>query len=384
MASLSLFLDTRRVDRNGECKFRILVSHAGKNSLISLDLSCSPDYWDGVKIVKRRDRSSLNQYLQTKLFEARSALGKVASSGRLHSLDAKGLKDAIMDILEPKVKSSLVEPFLQSYAETKSPSRKRCLYSVLRHLKSFDDDFSSLTFDGVDKSYVKSFLAYLYARLATNTVDLYMSCLKTLFNAAMDFDLTSNYPFRRIKIKRVPTRKRNLTVEQLRVLWSLPLSGRKAFARDFFFLSFFLIGMNVADIFKSTGVNASGRVDYVRSKTSKPYSIKVEPEAMDIIRRYPCETSLIGHGYLSHSSLVLTLNAHLHHIGQLIGVPGLTTYYARHSWASIASEIGVPFDTIARALGHGGNTVTDVYIAYDYRKVDEANRMVIDRLFSGL
>ena len=61
----------------------------------------------------------------------------------------------------------------------------------------------------------------------------------------------------------------------------------------------------------------------------------------------------------------------------------LTMYVARHSWATIAASLDIPKDTIAHALGHGNNTVTDIYIEFDQRKVDAANRMVLDWVLYG-
>ncbi len=58
--------------------------------------------------------------------------------------------------------------------------------------------------------------------------------------------------------------------------------------------------------------------------------------------------------------------------------PHITTYWARHSRVTIAAELDIPKETIAAALGHGGNSVTDVYIRFDERKIDEANRRVLD------
>lgn len=60
--------------------------------------------------------------------------------------------------------------------------------------------------------------------------------------------------------------------------------------------------------------------------------------------------------------------------------PELSTYWARHIWATVAASLDVPKETIAAALGHGGNSVTDIYIDFDHNKVDEANRKVIDFL----
>lgn len=57
--------------------------------------------------------------------------------------------------------------------------------------------------------------------------------------------------------------------------------------------------------------------------------------------------------------------------------PDLSTYYARHTWATIAAKLEIPKETIAAALGHGGNSVTDIYINFDQKKIDEANRKVL-------
>lgn len=62
-------------------------------------------------------------------------------------------------------------------------------------------------------------------------------------------------------------------------------------------------------------------------------------------------------------------------------VPELTTYWARHTWATIAASLDVPKETIAHVLGHGNDTVTDIYIDFDKKKVDEANRKVLDYVF---
>jgi integrase len=53
-------------------------------------------------------------------------------------------------------------------------------------------------------------------------------------------------------------------------------------------------------------------------------------------------------------------------------------YWARHSWATVAIDLDIPKDTVAAALGHSSNTVTDVYINFDRAKIDRANRMVLD------
>ena len=85
-----------------------------------------------------------------------------------------------------------------------------------------------------------------------------------------------------------------------------------------------------------------------------------------------------------------TLNRQLQRIGKvdvgkkgkktvMAAFPGLTTYWARHTWATIASELDIPIETIGLALGHKvGSSVTNIYIRYNPAKIDDANRKVID------
>ena len=80
----------------------------------------------------------------------------------------------------------------------------------------------------------------------------------------------------------------------------------------------------------------------------------------------------------SYKTVAIYADKYIKVIAKKIGIPKISSYWARHTWATIASSIDIPKDTISAALGHGGNTVTDVYIRFDRRKVDEANRKVIN------
>lgn len=60
-------------------------------------------------------------------------------------------------------------------------------------------------------------------------------------------------------------------------------------------------------------------------------------------------------------------------------IPGISTYFARHCWATFAYEAGVPLDVISQALGHSsGNRTTLIYVKFNQQAVDLANRTVID------
>ena len=142
-------------------------------------------------------------------------------------------------------------------------------------------------------------------------------------------------------------------------------------------LSFYLIGMNLADMLalpKDCIVN--GRLQYRRAKTGKNYSIKIEPEAQAIIDKYPGKDHLLSFGEKFGRWFRCGCNETLGKIEK-----GLTWYYARYSWANYAVDLDIPKDIISEALGHKhGSTVTGIYIKYSLDKVDKANRQVIDYL----
>lgn len=167
-------------------------------------------------------------------------------------------------------------------------------------------------------------------------------------------------------------------------------------------LLFYLIGINVVDVLHATGIK-NGRLEYRRAKTGKIYSIKIQPEAMKIINKYaPGKNTLLNFidNYEDYKDFMHRLNKNLKEIGPWEWMdakskngrpikkkvryplfPELTSYFARHSWATFAAELDVPEKTIKMALGHGTSSVTDRYINFNMKKVDEANRKIIDYLF---
>lgn len=185
---------------------------------------------------------------------------------------------------------------------------------------------------------------------------------------------------------------RALSIEQVRAIASCKCPSFMEKYRDVFMLMVYLIGINSKDLLYLTEENeVDGRLVYHRYKTNKLYSIKIEPEAEVLIKRYKGKKYLLNFmdSYKDHLDCLHHINDNLKKVGMgyIIGIgysgsavcPTLTTYYARHTWASLAFELGVSKDTISLALGHStGVKVTDIYIKYDLQKIDEANRKVIN------
>lgn len=293
------------------------------------------------------------------------------------------------------------EKYYEKFVMTKkNAGYKQSCQCTLNKMRELCDDFSKLKFSDITIRWLNDLdLKMMESGISLNTRCTQFKNIRTCLNRAIDEELTTNYPFRRFKIRPESTRKRNLPVEELRRLFNYDVREYQKYYLDYFKLIFMLIGINTIDLYNLTSIE-NGRIEYRRAKTHKLYSIKVEPEAMEIINRHRAKN---GRGLLDITdrwncsfNFMRTCNNALQKIGKStrsgkgrkkIITPewaGLTTYWARHSWGTIAYSIDIPKDIISQALGHSsGNPITEIYIERDQKKVDEANRKVLDWVLYG-
>ena len=328
------------------------------------------------------------------------------------NMDASSLRDRIKaEILflpdeeeeseKEKAKRELFMPFFRQRIDSKTnEGYKESQEYTYKKITEFADDANRLKFADIDLKWLNRFDEWLVGKgLSQNTRNIHFKNIRTIINRAIDEELTDKYPFRRFKIKPEATRKRSLTVEELRKLFTCEVEPYQEMYRDMFKLIFMLIGINAVDLFNLKEVTSSGRVEYRRAKTHRLYSIKVEPEAMELIKKYPGTSGLlsISDRWTSHKDFIKWTNKGLQKIGEMKIVgrggkkkitsfwPDITTYWARHTWATIAyNDLDIPKDVISQALGHSmGSGITEIYLDRDQRKVDEANRRVLDWVLYG-
>lgn len=286
----------------------------------------------------------------------------------------------------------------QRFIDGKANKGTRGVYKhTLDKIRLFDPDVDNKRFEDITLQWLTDFEAFCAATASKNARNIHLRNIRAVFNNAIDYEITTAYPFRRFKIRPEATRKRALPVEELRRLFEYPVEDYAEIYRDMFKLIFMLIGINSADLWALKSITHNGRIEYKRAKTGRLYSIKVEPEAMEIINKYQGVNGLlcIADRWSDSRNFRHQCNKALQRIGAVerrgrggkkiitAEFEGVTTYWARHSWATVAASLDIPRDTIAAALGHGGNTVTDIYIDFDQHKVDEANRQVLDWVLCG-
>ena len=242
-----------------------------------------------------------------------------------------------------------------------------------------------------------SFADYLHKRGTTrNTQSFYFRILRAVCNrareegvAALPSDLFDN-----VYTGKARTRKRALPIEDIRRIAAMePKSEKERLTRDIFIFSFITRGMALVDIAHLRKGNvAVGRLAYHRHKTGRSISMEWIVEMQKIACRYerdgcdylfPLISSEGAEGWREYKHSSQVINYHLRVLGKQLNLPmPLTLYVARHSWATVAKNSGVPTALISDAMGHSSERMTQIYLdSIDVGRIDNANRHIVDILY---
>ena len=341
------------------------------------------------------NRQMLNTKIAKKYGDISEILYKLSQNEDLTRLSNSELcikiKEGLGYISEPiKVKNEDSNTFLKWFYRftSRKEGRTKGIYEATRkRLVAWigEEQLAKVKFEDIKVAWLEEFEDFLSLTAGANANSIHFRNIRTVVNYAIDNEVTTYYAFRRFKIKTESTRKRNFDITTLRRIFTHTCAEEwQQKYLDFFKLSFMQIGINVVDLCGLKKIT-NGRVDYIRAKTHRPYSIKVESEAREIIDRYAGSEGLVNfaENYGNYRHFYNNLCKGLREVKQQLGIEELTTYWARHSWATIAHKLGVSKDIIAQALGHGSHTVTDIYIEEDTKAMDEANRKVLDYVLYG-
>ncbi|TYP88740.1 integrase-like protein [Sphingobacterium allocomposti] len=235
--------------------------------------------------------------------------------------------------------------------------------------------------------------------VSNSAVHNYMRDLRTLFNAARnryneeDIGIfrIKHYPFKKYKIGSPPprTKDRNNSLEEVLAIRDCATkSGSRAeLAKELYMLSFYLCGTNAVDFYQLGGQNIrNGRLEYNRSKTAESrkdnafISIKIVDKARPLLEKY---IGKLTERYSTIGCLNKALSKGMEQICRQIGLSGVTFYWARHTFANTArNDCRMSKDDVALALNHvdEGNRTTDIYIAKDWKIVDDVQSKVMEKL----
>lgn len=250
--------------------------------------------------------------------------------------------------------------------------------------------------DSVDSSLIMQYESYLKAQgICPNTSSYYMRSLRAIYNRAVEKEYVDQHnPFKYVYTGVSKTVKRAIPLKTLRQIRDLDLSSQPLmdYARDIFMFSFYTRGMSFVDIaFLRKKDLQNGILSYRRRKTNQQLFVKWEKQMQDIVDKYdttnipyllPIIKNVTVDERRQYKSAVHLVNGKLKLLGEWLGLAiPLTTYVARHTWASIAKSKNISISTISEAMGHDSENTTRIYLAsLDSSVVDKANSLILKSL----
>ena len=406
MAKATLYLDTRAITEGSAAPLKIRVYHNKKTFFLPTSISLTPQQWMEGKpygtIVNHLRAKQWNNFLKLRMMDISSELLKLDVEGKLSAMTAEDLKKRLQllcgAIIEDDKPADFFWPIFLEYMESqKNPGTKSIYKQTESRLRAFDLNIEQRRFNDIDKAWLEKFDDFmLLTAPKKNARNIHLRNIRTVFNYAINTkELNISYPFRAFKIVAETTASRALSIDQIRLLRTYPIEEpHLAKYRDIFMLMTYLRGINAADLFTALKTDViNGRLEYKRKKTGTFYSIKIEPEAQAIIDMYSgkdylldiCDTWSNPTDYLRRMDKGLKKIGPFERKGkggkkEYNGIlPQLSSYWSRHTFASLAVELHIPIELVSESLGHKiGSPTTAIYVHYLRQQVDDATRKVID------
>lgn len=419
------YLDLRRTSDGGKGRLYMVIYNNGTAAQIATGLMLHKNEFEAGKVVGVPMAGKLTQMLGIKRAKLQLDIEELAVGGyEVDKMKAAEIKKAVMakrgnDGEEGNGEGNgagnetAFGTFAEKFIARRGKEKTRKVYEMTLRKMGGYCDVGRLRFADISVGWLRDFEQWLGATCSVNTRGIHLRNIRAVMNAAIDEGVVPAdlYPFRRFKIKKEETMKRSLSVGDLRRLRDYPCEGWQRKYVDVFMLSFYLAGINLVDLMGLPPLGADGVIRYRRSKTGVLCQLSVPPEAMEIIERYRGDERLLWFGERLKPGAegwhdwLHRFNEGLQKVGpsgymyvrrkgrcggkQRVKVynalfPELTSYWARHTWATLAAEIDVPDAVIDAALGHRpACRMADIYIRRDARKVDEAVRRVIEYVNGG-
>lgn len=319
--------------------------------------------------------------------------------GKLEQAGESYFTDKVVELYcAPKDSSGFIAFTLTLINQLKQIGKRRTAETYTTALNSFERfrGEGDVLLDEFDSNLMVEYEIYLKSvGVCPNTSSYYMRSLRAIYNRAVEKELTlQRYPFKHVYTGIDKTVKRAIPLKMIRQIRDLDLTLNPMldYARDIFMFSFYTRGMSLIDMayLKKSDIR-NGILSYRRQKTNQQLFIKWETPMQEIVDKYdtsatpyllPIIRDMKTDSRRLYRNASHLINAKLKIIGEQLGSPiPLTSYVARHTWASIAKSKNIPISTISEAMGHDSENTTRIYLAsLDTSIVDKANSLILKSL----
>jgi len=401
-SNVKIILDTRRKKSDQTYPLILRFIHNRKSVSLPLGYSMKETDWDTEKCIILKSYkgvsniSRLNNWIQKQRVNAMDIINKLQDTGEIERMSITEIKARIVHNRSEVTFFDFTDEIINELVSANRLGYAQSVRSVLTLVKKYRKD-KDFPFEEMTHKFLVSFENYCRGKgNTTNSIAVYMKTIKMVYNRAIKSGIVKRemYPFINYTIRLTKTRKRAVqgdVIRKLEVL-ELPEGSRLWHSKNYFLFSFYTMGINFADMARLKVQSiVDGRIEYTRQKTKKEYSIKVTVPMNRILDLYirgkqPEEyifpiVTRIGDPLLEFKDVAekrRISNKKLKEIGEMLGMETpLTSYVARHSWATIAKRKGVPVAAISEGMGHEDVKTTEIYLdSFEQDVLDDYNEMI--------
>lgn len=390
MATLSLTILTSKPTKLGKYPVYVCICVKRDREYIKTEyLLDEMHQWHNGKVVARNDATMINKQL---LYELKKYKERLQYIDNYDCYTAKQLKIILtqQDKIAPDVRTfnDFMRQRIKERKEEGKHSHAKMLEDTLKVFEAAEGEVPMIIMNHIT---VEHFDKWMKAHGHTDGGrQIRLSHIKARINEAIKLGLLrfDKHPFAYTKIPISEPRNLDISVEAVRKIIYTDVSDSKqlSLAKDMFLLSFYLGGINYADLIQ---VDLSEEaINYVRLKSGEHKTknrttiISICPEAKCIINKYIGKNGKLKFDYkYTAGNLQRYINKCLKLLATELDIKeGLTFYSARKTFAQFASEIGIPYPVIEYCLGHSIKTCITInsYVRVKQHQADAAIQRVIE------
>lgn len=382
-AEASIYLDEQRPKKNGLCSVKIKITFNRKRKYYSAGIDLTKNEFQ--IIVNGKRRTPEQKEIQTKLDYVFGKAKKVINDLTVFTFD--GFEQNFLE--QRNTQNSVSFAFDKYIEQLKIEKRIGTAVSYNCAKKSIEYFKTNVTFAEITPAFLKKYESWMTDNnKSVTTIGIYLRSLRAVYNL-QNID-RSLYPFGEGKNKySIPTSKnikKALTVEEIAKIYNYKVKPNsiKELAKDYWLFLYLCNGMNVKDFCLLKWEDLDGQtLNYRRAKTKrskkecKKIPVALKSETLEIIKKWG-QPSLLKDDYIfphlkkgmtaekeraTYQQLTKIINKYIKQIAFEIGInKDVTTYFARHSFATVLKRSGTSIEMISELLGHSSVEVTENYL----------------------
>lgn len=397
--TVAAMLDTSHPKKNGLYPVKIRVTYARSRRYYPTGKDLTPEQWESLPGTKVRALMAVRKDVESSYQIVRAAVEELAMAGGF-SLDALNVR------LKAAASDTVNTMFRGKIAELKKTDRVGSMLvydNVLKGLERFAG--SHICFEAVTVAWLGKYAAFLRKEGKTQTtIAIHLRHLRAILNEAKQVGIIreAQYPFGRgrYEIQAGEGRKLALTLEQIGQIASYDDGTDTTIKyRDYWLFLYLCNGINVADFVKLRYRDiVNGEICFVRQKTErttktrKEIRVVVTDRMRAIIDRqgnrpapgnfiFPVLDGSEDAMRQKMKTLYLTkaINKRMKEIGEHLGIGNISTYTARHSFATVLKRAGANIAYISESLGHQDLKTTENYLASFEREERQKNAELLTK-----